>query len=202
MTSEDPFRIALVIVIVLTMSIGIYHRLQAAASGEPISRKEEGHLFAIVLRLAGLGLWIATLVYLIAPLSVPWASFPLNSRIRWVGVVMGLGSSFLMYSTMSNLGKNLTDTVVTRAQATLVTTGPYRWVRHPFYVTAALLMGSVTLLTANWLIGGSSLLVLGLLAIRTPKEEQMLVKRFGQQYRDYMAMTGRFFPRLSFGRKS
>jgi protein-S-isoprenylcysteine O-methyltransferase Ste14 len=70
-------------------------------------------------------------------------------------------------------------------------------VRHPFYVTAALLMASVTLLTANWLIGLCSLLVLGLLAIRTPKEEQMLLARFGQQYRDYMAGTGRFWPRTS-----
>ncbi len=77
-----------------------------------------------------------------------------------------------------------------------VTHGPYRWVRHPFYVTAALLMASATLLTANWLIGVTSVFVLGLLAIRTPKEEQMLVERFGQQYRDYMARMGRFFPRI------
>lgn len=53
------------------------------------------------------------------------------------------------------------------------------------------------MLTANWLIGLSSLIVLALLAVRTPKEEQMLIDRFGQQYRDYMARTGRFFPRMS-----
>jgi protein-S-isoprenylcysteine O-methyltransferase Ste14 len=57
-------------------------------------------------------------------------------------------------------------------------------------------MLSVTLLTANWLIGLSGLLVLILLAIRTPKEEQMLTERFGQQYRDYMQRTGRYFPRI------
>jgi protein-S-isoprenylcysteine O-methyltransferase Ste14 len=63
-------------------------------------------------------------------------------------------------------------------------------------VTAALLMASVTLLTANWLIGLTSLVVLILLAVRTPKEERMLIQRFGQEYRDYMATTGRFLPRL------
>ncbi len=102
-----------------------------------------------------------------------------------------------MYWTLSSLGKNLTDTVVTRANAVLVTHGPYRWVRHPFYVTAALLMASVTLLTANWLIGLTSLVVLALLAIRTPKEEAMLIQRFGQQYREYMERTGRFIPRVA-----
>jgi len=98
---------------------------------------------------------------------------------------------------MSSLGKNLTDTVVTRAGATLVTHGPYRWVRHPFYVTAAILIFSVTLLTANWLIGLSGLTVMVLLVVRTAKEEQMLTDRFGEEYRQYISKTGRFFPRLS-----
>ena len=195
MPNETPFRIALVIVIVLTMAVTAYHRLQAR-SGEKISHKDEGYLLATVLRLAGLVLWISTLGYLIFPAFFQWASMPLPSWLRWTGVVMGALCSLLMYWTLSSLGKNLTDTVVTRADAKLVTHGPYRWVRHPYYVTAALLMASVTLLTANWLIGVSSVAVLAFLAVRTPKEEQMLIERFGQQYRDYMATTGRFIPRI------
>lgn len=197
MTSEDPFRIALVVVILLTMVVILPYRLRAASTGEKISHKDEGYAFATVLRLAGLLLWIATFAYIISPSSVEWAQIPNKETVRWLGMVLGIGCSILMYWTLSSLGKNLTDTVVTRAEATLVTYGPYRWVRHPFYVTAALLMISVMLLTANWLIGFSSLLVLVLLAIRTPKEEQMLVERFGQQYLNYMAKTGRFFPRFS-----
>jgi protein-S-isoprenylcysteine O-methyltransferase Ste14 len=77
-----------------------------------------------------------------------------------------------------------------------VTHGPYRWVRHPFYVTAALLMASVTVLASNWLIGLTSLIVLVLLSVRTPKEERMLIERFGERYREYMARTGRFIPRI------
>ena len=200
MAPEIPFRVALVVVIVLTMAVTVYHRLQAAKSGETISRKEEGYAFAVTLRLAGLFLWLATFAYLLFPASLQWASVPLPAWVRWVGVATGAVCSILMYWTLSSLGKNLTDTVVTRKEATLVTDGPYRWVRHPFYVTAALLMASVTVLTANWLIGLSNLLVLSLLAVRTPKEEQMLIERFGQQYRDYMARTGRFIPRMSRGR--
>jgi protein-S-isoprenylcysteine O-methyltransferase Ste14 len=148
------------------------------------------------LRLAGLVLWISTFGYLIFPAYFQWAAMPLPSWLRWCGVITGALCSLLMYWTLSSLGKNLTDTVVTRAEAKLVTHGPYRWVRHPFYMTAALLMASVTVLTANWFIGFSSVAVLALLAIRTPKEEQMLIERFGQQYRDYMTMTGRFIPRI------
>jgi len=196
MPSETPFRISLVVVMLLTMTVTAYHRWQAAKSGEKISHKEEGYLFAVVLRLVGLCLWIATFGYLLYPASVQWAAMPLATWLRWFGVALGVGCSALMYWTFSSLGKNLTDTVVTRAKATLVTHGPYRWVRHPFYVTAALLMTSATLLTANWLIRLCSLVVLTLLAIRTPKEEQMLIERFGDDYRNYMATTGRFLPRL------
>jgi protein-S-isoprenylcysteine O-methyltransferase Ste14 len=100
-----------------------------------------------------------------------------------------------MYCTLINLGRNLTDTVMTRANATLVTSGPYRWVRHPFYLSFALLMLAAMLLSANWFIGLSALVVLLMLVLRTPKEEQKLVEKFGEDYRAYVTMTGRFFPK-------
>ena len=196
MATETYFRAALGIVILLTISVTGFHRFKAAQSGEKISRKDEGLLFAIVLRLTGLILFIIAIAYLVAPASVQWATITIPAQVRWIGAVTGIFSSILMYWTLNSLGKNLTDTVVTRANATLVTQGPYRWVRHPFYVTTALVMVSVTLLTANWLIGLGCLLILAMLAIRTPKEERMLVERFGQPYVAYMDRTGRFLPRI------
>lgn len=197
MESETPFRIALVAIMVATMAAGAYYRLQAAWSGEKISHREEGCLFAAVLRLAGLALAIAALAYVLFPAAVRWASLPLPIWLRWLGVGLGACGALLMRWTLASLGKNLTDTVVVRSQATLVTHGPYRWVRHPFYLTAAVVMLSATMVSASALLGLLSLLVLGLLAIRTPKEEQMLLDRFGDEYRAYKSTTGRFFPRFS-----
>jgi len=196
MPSETPFRIALALIMLASATVAGYYRWRAAASGERISRKEEGYLFAILLRLAGAGLWIATLLYLVAPATVRWGAVSLPAWVRWCGVAGGACGPLFLAWTLASLGRNLTDTVVTRAQATLVTHGPYRWVRHPFYVATGWLMLSVSVLAANWAIGASCLLVLLLLALRTPKEEQMLIERFGDEYRQYMAKTGRFLPRL------
>ncbi len=196
MTHEAQYRIALIVIIGVTGVIGGFHRWQAAKSGEKISHKEEGYLFAAMLRLAGLVVWLSVMAYLISPRVVGFAALPLPTWLRWCGLGGGLLGAGLMFWTMSTLGKNLTDTVVVRKEATLVTHGPYRRVRHPFYVTAAVLMASVTVLTANWLIGLSSAIVLAFLAVRTPHEEKMLVERFGDDYRRYMAKTGRFFPRF------
>jgi protein-S-isoprenylcysteine O-methyltransferase Ste14 len=52
------------------------------------------------------------------------------------------------------------------------------------------------LAAANWFffaIGGAAFL---LLALRTRKEEENLIARFGDDYRNYMQRTGRFVPRL------
>jgi protein-S-isoprenylcysteine O-methyltransferase Ste14 len=98
--------------------------------------------------------------------------------------------------TFRTLGKNLTETVVTRKEHTLVTTGPYRWIRHPFCVAAALAFLGNSLAAANWFLfvtGGVAVL---LLVIRSRKEEENLIARFGDDYRNYMQRTGRFVPHV------
>jgi protein-S-isoprenylcysteine O-methyltransferase Ste14 len=57
-------------------------------------------------------------------------------------------------------------------------------------------MLAAALLSANLLIAASGAMVILLLALRTPREEQRLIDKFGDDYRQYMAQTGRFFPKL------
>jgi hypothetical protein len=78
---------------------------------------------------------------------------------------------------------------------TLVIHGPYRWVRHPFYDSAALLMVAVSLIAANWFLLLTGGLAVVLLVVRTQTEEEKLLARFGEAYRAYMKRTGRFLPR-------
>jgi protein-S-isoprenylcysteine O-methyltransferase Ste14 len=196
MSTDIPFRFAVLLMFVAAMAIGSYHRLQAAKSGERFDRRQEGLWLAICLRLAGLLLWTVTIVFLVWPETIASAQLALPDWLRWSGTVFGVAGVLLMYWTLTNLGKNLTDTVATRQEATLVTRGPYRWIRHPFYVTAALLMLAAALLSANLLIALAGATVIVLLVLRTPKEEQRLVEKFGEDYRQYMARTGRFFLKL------
>lgn len=196
MQQDVPFRLALLLIFASTMSIGVYHRIQARRSGEQFDRRLEGVWLAVALRLTGAVTWLAAIAWIAWPPLVDWSSVELPPWARWIGVPMGAIGVALMYATLTNLGKNLTDTVSTRDAATLVTRGPYRYVRHPFYVTAALLMFAAALLSANLLIAGAGLAVIVLLVARIPREEQKLIEKFGDAYRSYMVTTGRFFPRL------
>lgn len=113
MNYELPFRIAVVVIFLMSVLVTLYFRIQAAATGEKISRKDEGFLFAVILRTLGLGLFSSTVVWVISPPSLEWAAMPLAPAIRWMGAVSGAACSLLMFWTLSSLGKNLTDTVVT-----------------------------------------------------------------------------------------
>lgn len=196
MPAESSFRIAILLVFLPALLIALYYRLQARRTGERFDRRLEGRLLAPALRLAGLALLTMTAAYLVRPESMQWGQLALPEWLRWCGAPLGVAGILLMQATLSSLGKNLTDTVSTRRDATLVTRGPYRWVRHPFYDTVALLMLGVALLSANGAIAMAGLIVVSLLALRTPLEEQKLIEKFGDDYREYMAMTGRFFPKL------
>jgi protein-S-isoprenylcysteine O-methyltransferase Ste14 len=85
---------------------------------------------------------------------------------------------------------------VTRKEHTLVTTGPYRWVRHPFYGAAVLALLASSLVAANGFLFITGCVPVLLLRFRTWKEEENLIARFGDEYRAYMQRTGRFVPRL------
>jgi protein-S-isoprenylcysteine O-methyltransferase Ste14 len=54
---------------------------------------------------------------------------------------------------------------------------------------------SLSLVTANWFFVAFAVLAIAATLARVPKEEQMMIEEFGEEYQSYMPMTGRFFPR-------
>lgn len=87
--------------------------------------------------------------------------------------------------------------VVTRKRHELITGGPYRYVRHPFYVAAVGACLAATLAIANWFIAATCTMSMALLVARTPIEERHLARRFGERYVRYQKHTGRFWPRAT-----
>ena len=75
---------------------------------------------------------------------------------------------------------------------------PYRFVRNPMY-TGILMVGmSLGLALGTWLVPFAAGVMFALLALRTRTEEEYLIDRFGNRYRDYMQRVGRFFPKSPF----
>jgi protein-S-isoprenylcysteine O-methyltransferase Ste14 len=194
MTEEDTFRWWLLAALVAVFPITAYHRIKAHRTGESLNRGEEGLFILATLRPVALVFFISLAMYLVNPARMAWSAVALPAWLRWSGLAMIAAVGALLFWTLRTLGMNLTDTVVTRKVHTLVVNGPYRWVRHPFYDTVALLLMAISLVAANWFLLVTGALVVTLLAARVPREEERLVARFGDEYRGYMAHTNRFLP--------
>jgi len=196
MSDDQLFRTILAVSALLVLPIAIYHRVRSQATGETLDRWQEGPFILFTLRPIGIATMLGLFAYMINPSWMAWASMPLPHWLRWVGVAVGVSGGSLLVWAFRSLGKNLTDTVVTRRDHTLITKGPYQWVRHPFYDSVLLSTIANGLVAANWFLLAGGLLAFALLVVRTSREEDRLVARFGDSYRNYMNRTGRFLPKL------
>ncbi len=195
MNQEDTFRTVLIVGFLVILPIGLYHRIKSQATGERLDRGQEGLFILATLRPVGLVLWLGLIAYMVDPSWMAWSSIPLPAWLRWTGAGVCILAAGLLFWTFRSLGNNLTDTVVTRREHTLVTSGPYRWVRHPFYDSVALLVLANSLIAANWFLFATGALLFLLFIVRTRTEQEKLLARFGDSYRAYMERTGRLLPR-------
>jgi len=192
----ETVRISLLAIGIIFLSVGGYYRIQSQRSGERLDRTKEGWPILIGIRLLGLGTVVSTAFWLWKPALFQWASLPLSTGIRWIGVAGFASSVAWLLWMFKTLGRNLTDTVVVRQDAHFVENGPYAFVRNPMYCGALGVALSLGLALGTWLVPAAGTAMFMLFALRTRIEEKYLIERFGDQYRDYMQRVGRFFPKL------
>lgn len=195
--SEDTFfRIVAAAVVIVMIGTSIYYRHRADREGGRVSRQEEPTYVRLGLSFSGLMGFGGLLAYFAFPSVLEPTMMHVPTPLRWLGLALALASALGTVWIFRTLGHNVTRTVVAREAATLVTTGPYRYVRHPLYTNGALAFTALSLVTRSWWFVAFVLVGFLLLAIRTRQEEANLEARFGDAWRRYAARTGRFFPRF------
>jgi protein-S-isoprenylcysteine O-methyltransferase Ste14 len=173
-----------------------YHRA-AGAKPRGLTTPDEGRLFGVIRWGLALPWFVSLLVWLVWPPALRWAAFELPAGARFTGAALFAAGALLVFWTNRELGANFSSTLILRDEHELIQRGPYRLVRHPMYTAFLIMLTGMLLLSANWLIGGGGIaFILLLMAVRTPREERMLLGRFGDEYRRYMERTGRYLPRL------
>jgi len=112
-----------------------------------------------------------------------------------LGVVLGLIGLQLRYRAFTELGRFFTRTLRQTEEHQLVTSGIYRSLRHPGYLSDLFIFFGASLAMNNWI---TALVVLVTFIpaylYRIRVEEQMLLKAFGQAYADYQRTSKRLIP--------
>jgi len=194
--SESFFRVMFAIILVAAFGMSGFFRRRARQSGA-IPRSREGGRTMFLRLLFALPFYLGMVAYVVKPRWMDWSALPLSATFRWVGVVVGLATLPLLYWVLSSLGRNISETFLTKDEHQLVTHGPYRWVRHPLYSVATIAFLALGLVAANAFILVMAAVVFAALALLVvPKEEAQLVEKFGGAYRAYQGRTGGLLPRI------
>ncbi|HLO15409.1 MAG TPA: isoprenylcysteine carboxylmethyltransferase family protein [Anaerolineales bacterium] len=203
MITETTFRIAFLILFLMLITMRAYFMVKVRRSGGRIMPDEEA-----IKREGGRGVFIFRVIMFFALmaflvmyiLGAKWIDafrFQLPVWLRWFGFALGILSVAFMTWTQVTLDTQWSAQLQLSKDHHLVTAGPYARVRHPLYSSVFGWGLSLALLIANWIFVAVTLLSIAGLLWRIPKEEQMMLEAFGEEYKIYMGHTGRFFPRLA-----
>ncbi len=120
--------------------------------------------------------------------------FPFIDYVQILGLVLTVfGYSLFIWSVIVR-GKYAVSWEMPEHQK-LVTSGPYRYVRHPSYLGYFLMFIGLFLLWPNLFTAFSIVAIPGYYRL-TFEEERLLLLRFGENYVEYQQKTGRFIPKL------
>lgn len=147
-----------------------------------------------LLVIALCGLFIIPAAYVLT--GVPAAlDRPFIPAVAWLGVVTLAAALWLFRRSHADLGRNWSISLEIRERHALVTTGVYRRIRHPMYSSFFLLGIAQGLLLPNWFAGMAGLAGAGVLfAFRVRREEQLMLRQFGEEYHAYMMTSKRLVP--------
>jgi len=146
--------------------------------------------------LQSVGLMLAIIAAFLLP-HLPIFHFlnfaPVNPMVGGAGVILCAGGLVFLVWARSHLGRNWSQTVSTKKGHQLVTTGPYRYVRHPMYA------GGLIACVGSVIVGGGAwiflLVILGALFLwRVGAEDTLMAQQFPNEYPDYKRRTNALIP--------
>jgi protein-S-isoprenylcysteine O-methyltransferase len=155
-----------------------------------VKKEPQGHL------LQSYGLMFAIIAAFLLPhLAIfRFVNFaPLNPIASCIGVIVCLAGMALLVWARQRLGKNWSQTVSAKVGHELVTSGPYRYVRHPIYAG-----GFVACAGSAITCGGAFIFLLVILGSlffwRVFAEERLMEQQFPSEYPGYKKRTKALIP--------
>ncbi len=155
--------------------------------------------FAKVVRASEAPGWVILMFFSICFLLL-WVKTSKDQTVRYIpmavgGIVILLGFALSMWAQW-HLGQNWVGGIGLRKRHRLITSGPYRYVRHPLY--SGMMVSAIGLGIFGWniLFLLMALCFSGAYTIRSIGEEFLLEKQFPKHYPPYAARTGKLLPHI------
>ncbi len=121
----------------------------------------------------------------------------LEPYVIYVGFGLFIISCLIRWWGFASIGKYFNPRVAVYENHQLITSGAYKHIRHPLYLGTLLSFIAIPMVFNSW---GALLLMVGTtvpaLIYRIKVEEELMIRHFGDSYRDYMQRTKKLIPGL------
>lgn len=166
----------------------VFSRDRRAVSGQ----KQDGGTIFAVIGLIMAAIFIAFWGQFLAPGARIALRKPVIPAIA--ALLMWGGMAFRLWAILT-LGRFFRTTVTVQDDHRLVTSGPYRVLRHPAYTGAIVTIAGIGLFMNNW-VSFLGAFLFGLMAyvLRIQVEERALAGRFGDTFAAQRARSWAVFP--------
>ena len=149
-------------------------------------------LFALTVVVAG---FVVPVVWATTR-TLAFADFPSLAPPVAAGAAIQVVALYLFHRAHADLGAYWSAKLQLLDSHQLITAGVYNRIRHPMYLALILFGVGQALVVSNWIAAPASLIgTMALYVLRVGPEDQMMRERFGQEYEDYEARTGRLWPK-------
>ena len=123
-----------------------------------------------------------------------WAKI-YNMHLQLLGC-LGIWVCFALFvSIHCSMGHCWSPVPESKKKHQLITTGLFRFARHPMYAVLMVTTLCFGLATLNWLVAVCSCWMNVLWVIRIPQEERILIQLFGYKYLEYSKRVGMLGPK-------
>jgi protein-S-isoprenylcysteine O-methyltransferase Ste14 len=149
-------------------------------------------LTAIITIVGAIGM----ILYLISPPWWTWTRFPFEEVFQWVGVFIATPPIFYLVWVHRHLDTQWSIALELQEDHKLITSGPYKNVRHPMYLGVLIYTLGLAFVASDILVFIFFMFSIWVNYRRIPDEEEMMIEEFGEEYLEYMKRSGKLLPRF------
>ncbi len=202
MNEHNTFKLLFLVLFVLVLIVRIYFSLkqqrvgQSSWSVDEDAVKREGRWSLLLRPLTFLFMLGLLALYFIEPAGSEWLHLSLPEQFRYFGAFLGFGGILMLVLTHRALAIQWSTTLQFKEDHTLITNGPYGFIRNPMYTSLSIIFIGLAVVSSFWPLWILTLIMTIFFFRIVRIEEEMMIDEFGDEYVTYIERTGRYLPRM------